>query len=86
MSEPIINRPHALYYNGELIGIVTNPDPHGDISSICEGLSPDEGLADAVTIPTRGGKHPELWEQFKDLITALGVATTVELETYEDDE
>ena len=42
----IINQPHALYYNGELIGIITNPDPHGNIMTICEGLSPDEGLAD----------------------------------------
>ncbi len=25
----IINLPHAIYCNGELIGIITNPDPIG---------------------------------------------------------
>ncbi len=42
----IINQPHGLYYNGELIGIITNPDPCGDLCSICNDISPDEGLAD----------------------------------------
>lgn len=49
----IINNPHALYYNGELIGIITNPDPHGSICSIVESLSPDGGLAEARPM------HPE---------------------------
>jgi len=47
---PIINKPHALYYNGELIGIITNPDPFGNIHDLCNALSPDEGLAGAVPI------------------------------------
>jgi hypothetical protein len=44
----IVKKPHGIYYNGELIGIITNPDPHGDIGSICNYLSPNEGLADAM--------------------------------------
>ena len=48
----IINNPHGLYFNGELIGVITNPDPIGGIESICEYLSPDEGLAD--TRPFKG--------------------------------
>ena len=39
----IINNPHALYYNGELIGIITNPDPFpGGIEDIIDSLSPEE--------------------------------------------
>jgi hypothetical protein len=43
----IINNPHALYYNGELIGVITNPDPVGNIEEIIERLSPHADLSDA---------------------------------------
>lgn len=37
----IINSPVGLYYNGELIGVVTNPDPvPGGIGGICGRISP----------------------------------------------
>jgi len=35
----IINSPVGLYYNGELIGVITNPDPvPGGVYKICESL------------------------------------------------
>lgn len=43
----IINNPHALYYNGELIGIITNPDPIGNIEEIIELLNQGSSLCDA---------------------------------------
>ena len=56
MATPIINRAHALYCNGELIGIITNPDPYtGGITDIVQNLADGShrGSAriDAVTIP-----------------------------------
>lgn len=38
----IINRPHAIYCNGELVGIITNPDPIGNPTYI-EVLLGDDG-------------------------------------------
>ena len=73
----MINRPHALYYNGELIGIILNPDPHGDISTICDALSPDEGLADAVTIPNNMGNMEE-WGQLANALVALEIKETID--------
>jgi hypothetical protein len=35
---------HALYYAGDLVGIITHPENHSDIHKIAEMLSPDEGL------------------------------------------
>lgn len=80
----MLNDPHALYYNGELIGIITNPDPYpGGISDICDQLSPDEGLAEAVTIPQNMG-NLEKWGAFARAIQALGVAETIEVEKEDD--
>ena len=68
----MINNPHALYYNGELIGIITNPDPHGNINTICECLSPDDGLADARPID-----HAAL----ASIVDKLEIPETIPLET-----
>lgn len=74
----MINRPHALYYNGELIAIVLNPDPcPGGITEICDSLSPDEGLVNAVAIPQNMG-NLEQWGALSRAIQALGVAETAE--------
>lgn len=35
----IINRPHAIYCNGELVGIITNPDPLGNLGRIVSALA-----------------------------------------------
>lgn len=54
MSEPIINNPHALYCNGELVGVILNPDPvTGGAGGLLEALNdadPDS-VFDMVTIP-----------------------------------
>jgi hypothetical protein len=71
----IIKKPHGLYYNGELIGIITNPDPHGDLQSICYDLSPDEGVADVR--PFEGDVS-----QLQSLLSSLPETVPV----YEDDE
>ena len=42
----IINHPKALYYNGELIGIITNADPYGQAQDIVDKLSPDDELCE----------------------------------------
>ena len=52
--------PYALYYGAKLIGYICDPAPHGDIGSICECLSPNEGAASAV--PVRGSQ--EGWAKF----------------------
>lgn len=54
MSEPIINRPHALYCNGELVGVILNPDPvPGGPGGVLEALNDAEPdcVFDMVTIP-----------------------------------
>lgn len=79
----IINRPHALYYNGELIGIIINPDPYGGMAEICDNLSPCEGAADAVTIPTVG-QAPFL-AKLKETLVELGVEATIELDEESED-
>lgn len=77
----MINNPHALYYNGELIGIITNPDPYpGGIADICDQLSPNEGLADAVTIPVKYKNH------LVGAVEACDVSETIELEPNEFDD
>lgn len=42
---------YALYYDGKLIGFITDPTPYGRIEDICDMLSPDEGLCDARLVP-----------------------------------
>tara|TARA_R110000868_G_scaffold47769_6_gene156235 strand:+ start:2615 stop:2848 length:234 start_codon:yes stop_codon:yes gene_type:complete len=45
----IINNPVGLYYNGELIGVITNPDPvPGGIGRICEVI--EQGLDEICEI------------------------------------
>jgi hypothetical protein len=58
MSRHIINNPHALYFNGELIGIITNPDPAGDLYQIAEALSPDN--PEMVQVVMAGDSKPEI--------------------------
>lgn len=80
----IVHRPHALYYNGELVGIVLNPDPYpGGMADICDQLSPDEGLADAVTITT---VNQPAWDRLKAALRELDVRSTIELEPNEFDD
>ena len=85
----MINRPHALYHNGELIGIITNPDPFpGGIASIVEALdlkantdleaNADPDYTDAVTIPHNMGNLDD-WAKFAQGVVALGVAETIEV-------
>lgn len=52
----IINKPHGLYYNGELIGIITNIDPFGKLGELCDALSPDEGLASVLPLEHKADK------------------------------
>jgi hypothetical protein len=76
-SVPIVNRPHALYYDGELIGIITNADPHSNIEDLCECISPDEGAASAVPIT-----QPS---QIADLLNDLKIPATIPVPVYDDD-
>ncbi len=85
----MINRPHALYHNGELIGIITNPDPFpGGIASIVEALdleaNADPNCTDAVTIPHNMGNLDD-WAKFAQGVVALGVTETIEVERDEED-
>jgi len=42
---------HAIYYDGELLGVITNPNNYpGGLIGLGESLSPDEGLFDATPI------------------------------------
>ena len=75
----LVNKPHALYYNGELIGIITNPDPFGHMANICDTLSPDEGMADAVTIP-HNPDTIEKWSHLVQVLEKLGVEGIIETE------
>ena len=77
--------PYALYYDGVLVGILTNPDAYpGGISDICDALSPNEGLADAVTIPTEGvfdGTNAEIhWRFIRTALRLLGVSKSIEID------
>jgi len=85
----MIHHPHALYYNGELIGIITNPDPHGNIGTICECLSPDEGLADAIPIEENMGnleKVGRLWMALQALEIPETITPSAHEEDLEDDD
>ena len=45
MERPLINRPHALYVNGELVAIVTNPDPiTGGLAEFIDALDDGAGV------------------------------------------
>ena len=67
----ILNHPQGLYYNGELIGIITNPDPFGDSYEICEALSPDEGLAQLLPLPP--GRRLDLLAAISELPETIDV-------------
>jgi hypothetical protein len=54
----IINNPHAIYFNGELIGVITNPDPVGNLFQIAEALSPDD--PEMVQVVMAGASKPEI--------------------------
>lgn len=42
----------ALYYDGKLIGVITDTSPYGgDISDLCNAISPNEGACDAHEVP-----------------------------------
>lgn len=69
MSGHIVKNPVALYYNGELIGIITNPDPHGSINSIVDALSPDGGLCDVRPLNAT--------QQIKELLDTLNIPETI---------
>ena len=70
----IIKNPVGLYYNGELIGIITNPDHYPDI---CEALSPDNGLADTRPL------HPSSIEAIAEVVQCL--PETISVDGEEDD-
>jgi hypothetical protein len=79
MSERIlVNRPHALYYNGELVGIITNPDPLPDFAGVVEDLE----LGDAVTITT---VNQPAWDRLREAAAELDIKPTIELEEDEMD-
>jgi hypothetical protein len=82
-----INNPHALYYDGKLIGIALNPDAYpGGIADICDYLSPHECLADAITIPQNMG-NLEKWSALAKAIADLGVEEEIEtMHSEEEDE
>lgn len=88
----MINSPHALYYNGELVGIITNPDPlPGGVSMLSDLLNSGEWseVADLVTIPTEGNLRDPgdksnsydtefLWSEIEDSLRRLHVTETIE--------
>jgi hypothetical protein len=83
----IVNKPHALYYNGELIGIITNPDPYGRVDQIADALSPDEGAADIRWLPTAHDYEDfdlddvdTAWSMVTDALTILGAPETIKSE------
>ena len=73
----MLNRPHALYYNGELIGIITNPDPFGSADEISDALNSDGGDAKVVPIPNDLGtlKH---WKLLFKSLESLKVPEVLE--------
>jgi hypothetical protein len=84
----IINNAHALYANGELIGIIANPDPvPGGIDGILDALSyenPNTSF-DAIAIPGPNGWR---WIEIAEALKGLGVQTEIEptpLEDLDDD-
>jgi len=72
----MLNKPHALYYNGELIAIITNPDPFGNAYQIADQLSPDEGDAVVIPIP-HNMRNLEKWGDFANAVVALGVEEVI---------
>ena len=69
----IINNPHAIYFNGELIGIITNPDPAGDLFSISEALSPDN--PELCEMRRMSAVIPELRDLVERLPVTIPIAT-----------
>lgn len=86
MSEPIINNPHALYCNGELVGIILNPDPvPGGAGVLLDGLNdvdPDVGF-DMITIPINDYFYE--WGMLREALRALKIKSEIEVEKDEDD-
>lgn len=72
--------PHALYYNGELIGIILDTSPIGHISDILEAFDRFglDNAADAVTIPTITPNNPDAWVNFTKAMVALQIAPTLD--------
>lgn len=82
----IISHPHALYVNGELVGIITNPDPFpGGLSAVLDALNDAHlhGVTDAVTIPTEGQFY-ELGD-LRLVLQRLGVKSEVTPSSCQDD-
>lgn len=71
-----VHNPHALYYNGELIGIITNPGVYSDMLAICDALSPDEGAADAIGLVHNMGSTGA-WAKIAQGLEELGVTETI---------
>ena len=81
MSAPKLNKPHALYYNGELVAVVTNPDPFcggvdGLVNALNEhsetrGCGPRE-IAKAREIP-QTMDNLDAWSKFCQGVLELGI-------------
>jgi len=94
----MINRPHALYCNGEIIGVISNPDPFGSIDDIVNGLNfaatesvdgDGDDFVTSVEIPTTmrtnvgPGRRPASgWTDFEVALEKLGVAEVIEPERW----
>lgn len=77
-SQPIINNPHVLYCNGELVGVILNPDSvPGGASGILEALtySEPDSVFDMVTIPTHDNSYE--WGMMRSALQALNVQTEI---------
>lgn len=85
--EPIINNPHALYCNGELIGVILNPDPVcGGAGGILEALNDTEpdSVYDMVTIPINN--HFYEWGMMRSALQALKVQSEIVPSERDDEE
>ena len=86
ISESIVNNPHALYCNGELVGIILNLDSvPGGAGTLLDGLNdvdPDVGF-DMITIPINDYFYE--WGMLREALRALKVKSEIEVEKDEDD-
>lgn len=67
----LINKPHALYCNGELIGIITNPDPIG-IHTLFDLLNNDDEHSDKIDLVTMP-HDPLKWVKICEALYQAGV-------------